>query len=206
MPSKNVPALRAQVQQHKQNQTTIILLVVGVLLLGLAVASFIYLPQAQQQVAQQQQQGGPLVPVAASGPAKDIALTDLNGKPVKFSDYKGQVILYNAWATWCPPCKEEMPVLNAYYNDHKADGFVVLAVEDGEPLAEVANYVKSTGLNFPVWPDPQYLASDGYGIKNLPTTYVIGRDFTLRLTWTGAVTRDTLERYVTPLLQEQANQ
>ena len=196
---------RSKLRQHKQNQTTIVLMVVGLVLLGLAAGAFIYLPKAQAEVAQQQA-GSPLEPVSVSGPAKDVSLTDLNGKPVKFSDYKGQVILYNAWATWCPPCKEEMPVLNAYYNDHKADGFVVIAVEDGEPLSEVANYVKSTGLEFPVLPDEKWIASDTYGIKNLPTTYVIGRDFTLRLTWTGAVTRDTLERYVTPLLAEQANQ
>ena len=193
---------RRQLQQHKSNQTTIIMAVVGVLLLGLAVGAFLYLPKAQAQLQQQQQLGGALVPVELNKPGIDVTLTDLQGNPVKFSDYKGQVILYNAWATWCPPCKEEMPVLNEYYNAHKDEGFVVLAVEDGEPLEDVANYVNSTGLDFPVWPDVEWLASEAYGIKNLPTTFVLDKNFNIRLTWTGAVTRQTLEEYVTPLINE----
>jgi hypothetical protein len=95
-----------------------------------------------------------------------------------------------------------MPVLEQYYKDHKNDGFVVLAVEDGEPVSEVAAYVKAAGLTFPVWPDLKWIASETYGINNLPTTLVIDRNFRVRLTWTGAVSRATLEEYVTPLLSE----
>ena len=188
-----------QLRQHKNATTTIVLAVVGVLLVLLSAGALVYLPKAQAQV---QSAANSLVPVEVNKPGLDVELTDLQGNPVKFSDYKGQVILYNAWATWCPPCKEEMPVLNAYYNDHKAEGFVVIAVEDGQPIAEVANYVNSTGLDFPVWPDLKWLASETYGITGLPTSFVLDRDFNIRYTWTGAVTRATLEQYVTPLLSE----
>ncbi len=185
----------------KQDQSSILLAITGFLLVALAIGAFIYIPKAQAEVQIASAQGG-LVPIQLDQAAVDVSLTDLEGNPVKFSDYKGQVILYNAWATWCPPCKEEMPVLEQYYKDHKNDGFVVLAVEDGEPVSEVAAYVKAAGLTFPVWPDLKWIASETYGINNLPTTLVIDRNFRVRLTWTGAVSRATLEEYVTPLLSE----
>jgi peroxiredoxin len=185
----------------KQDQSSILLAIAGFVLVALAIGAFIYIPKAQAEVQTASAQGG-LVPIQLDQAAVDVSLTDLDGNPVKFSDYKGQVILYNAWATWCPPCKEEMPVLEQYYKDHKNDGFVVLAVEDGEPVSEVAAYVKAAGLTFPVWPDLKWIASETYGINNLPTTVVIDRNFRVRLTWTGAVSRATLDEYVTPLLSE----
>lgn len=192
---------KKKLQQAKKDRSSVLLAVAGLLLVGLAIAAFLYIPKAQADVRNAQAAGG-LVPVQLDQAAVDVSLTDLQGKPVKFSDYKGQVILYNAWATWCPPCKEEMPILEQYYKDHQSDGFVVLAVEDGQPVAEVAAYVKAAGLTFPVWPDLKWVASETYGISNLPTTVVIDRNFRVRLTWTGAVTRATLDEYVTPLLGE----
>lgn len=132
----------------------------------------------------------------------DVRLTDLQGHPVAFTDYKGQVIFYNAWATWCPPCKEEMPTLEAYYQAHRDDGFVVIAIEDGEPVAEVAAYVKEFGLSFPVWPDLEWAATKAFGINSLPTSYVIDRGGVVRQLWRGAITREALEQYVTPLIKE----
>ena len=132
-----------------------------------------------------------------------MRLTDLDGKPVSLADYKGQVILYNAWATWCPPCKEEMPTLNAYYQDHKNAGFVVVAIEDGEPASEVAAFAESYKLSFPVWPDLKFVATTAFKTNSLPTSFLIDRSGTVRLTWTGAITRDTLEKYVTPIIGEQ---
>ncbi|SRR5258706_2441544 len=186
-------------EQPDRNNQNLILLAIGAGLVLIAVAAFLSLPKAQAIVQTVDIAGAP-APV--NFPAPNIKLTDLQGRPVAFSDYKGQVILYNAWATWCPPCKAEMPILEAYYQAHKQDGFVVIAIEDGQPLAEVAAYVKNYGLTFPVWPDPEWIATGTFGIKNLPTSYVIDHGGMVRLMWAGAITRDLLEKYVTPLVKE----
>ena len=194
-------------QPGNSSRQNLILLMIGSGLVLVAFAAF-FLQGHQDNVALPKGQEKPeavsaaALPLAVDFPAPDIRLTDLQGRPVAFTDYKGQVVLYNAWATWCPPCKEEMPTLEAYYRAHRQEGFVVIAVEDGEPLAEVAAYAKAMGLTFPVWPDLKWVASEAFGINNLPTSYVIDRNGTARLTWRGAITRAALEQYITPLLKE----
>ena len=194
-------------QPGNSSRQNLILLMIGSGLVLVAFAAFL-LQGHQDNVALPKGQEKPeavsaaALPLAVDFPAPDIRLTDLQGRPVAFTDYKGQVVLYNAWATWCPPCKEEMPTLEAYYRAHRQEGFVVIAVEDGEPLAEVAAYAKAMGLTFPVWPDLKWVASEAFGINNLPTSYVIDRNGTARLTWRGAITRAALEQYITPLLKE----
>lgn len=142
-------------------------------------------------------------PIAVNFPAPDLHLTDLQGRPVSFADTRGQVILYNAWATWCLPCREEMPILEAYYQAHRSDGFVVIAVNDGEPATEAAAYAKELSLTFPIWVDLQSQATKAFEIQYLPISYVIDRTGTVRLKWIGAMKPELLEQYVTPLLKEK---
>ena len=182
------------------NRQNLILLMIGAGLILMAVAAFLTVPKAQQNL---QTAEIVVAPVAVNFPAPDIRLTDLEDRPVAFSDYKGQVILYNAWATWCLPCKEEMPTLEAYYQAHKQDGFVVIAIEDGQSVTEVLSYIKNDHLTFPVWPDLKWIASQKFRINYLPTSYVIDRGGAVRLMFSGAVRRDVLEQYVTPLLKEE---
>ncbi len=192
--------LRAD-RKKAQAAQNLILLVVGIGLILVAVAAFLAIPRAQAEVAEQVAPG--IVPAPVNFPLPEVQLTDLDGKPVALADYKGQVILYNAWATWCPPCKEEMPTLEAYYQAHQQEGFVIVAIEDGEPVDEVAAFVKAYGLTFPVWPDLKWVATTAFKTNTLPTSFVIDRSGTVRLTWTGAITRAILEEYVTPLIREQ---
>ncbi len=188
-------------KKAKQNQArqNIILLVFGAGLILVAVAAFLALPKASSQV---QELGISAVPAAVNFSAPNVQLTDLDGKPVSLADYQGNVVLYNAWATWCPPCKEEMPTLQSYFDDYKDQGFVIIAIEDGQPLEEVRSFVSDYGLTFPVWPDPEWRATTAFRIESLPTSFVIDRNGTVRLTWTGAISRAMLEEYVTPLLKE----
>ncbi len=143
-----------------------------------------------------------LPPTITNSAAPKLALNDINGNPVSLNDYLGKVVLINNWATWCPPCKIEMPELESYYNAHISDGFVVVAIESGEPPAEVKTFVMEQGLTFPVWLDPHGLSVDAFQNWNLPSSYVIDRSGVLRLAWTGGVNQATLEKYVTPLLEE----
>ncbi|HJS18028.1 MAG TPA: TlpA disulfide reductase family protein, partial [Anaerolineales bacterium] len=72
------------------------------------------------------------VPVKVDYPAPELILTDLAGNASSLADYHGQVVLVNLWATWCPPCKEEMPALESYYRRHVDEGLVIIAVNDGD--------------------------------------------------------------------------
>lgn len=142
------------------------------------------------------------IPVPVNFPAPDLELTDLDGESVALADFSGDVVLVNNWATWCPPCKEEMPTFEEYYRAHSSQGFIIIAVEAGEPPSEVRSFVEQYGLTFPVWPDRAQKSLRTFRNMSLPNSYVIDRTGTVRFTWTGAVSMQVLEQYVTPLLEE----
>lgn len=192
-------ARQKMLNRKRSQQNNTVLLMIGAGLILIALAAFLALPKAQEQVSNQELSP---IPAPVNFPAPDVQLTDLNGKPVSLSDFRGQVVLYNAWATWCPPCKQEMPVLQAFFEAHKDSGFVIIAIEDGQPVEEVRAFVQEHRLTFPVWPDPQYQATTAFHTNSLPTSFVIDRDGIVRLTWTGAISRAMLEEYVTPLLNQ----
>ena len=143
------------------------------------------------------------VPVTANFPAPEVTLTDTRGETQSLRDYRGQVVLVNLWATWCPPCKEEMPALQAFYEKNKDNGFTIIAINDGDPEPDVLQFEKEYGLGFPIWLDPQYYATEqAFKTMNLPSSFVIDRAGTVRLQWVGGVNFKTLDQYVTPLIQE----
>lgn len=144
------------------------------------------------------------IPVKMDYPAPDLSLTDLTGNPTSLADYRGKVVLVNLWATWCPPCKEEMPALEAFYGRHAGKGFTIVAVNDGDPQSDVAQFVKDYGLTFPVWLDPTYIATErAFKTLNLPSSFVIDRDGQIVLSWVGGISLQTLEKYVTPIIEDQ---
>ena len=141
-------------------------------------------------------------PVAVSYPAPELSLTNLAGKTEALTEYRGSVVLVNNWATWCPPCKAEMPTLAAYYNEHKSQGFTIIAIEAGDPADVITPFVKSYELEFPIWLDPNGSSVRAFGNGTLPNSYVIDRVGTVRYAWTGEINKAMLEKYVTPLLRE----
>jgi len=176
------------------------LALIGAGLLVLGVLTLILWPNPEASASSTQ--GRSVVPARVEFPVPTLALSDLQGKPVSLSDYLGQIVLVNNWATWCPPCKEEMPALQAYYEDHHQQDFTVIAIEAGEPVDEVVQFVSAYGLTFPIWPDPAQAATDAFRNPALPNSYVIDKNGIVRLAWIGAVDQDMLEAYVTPLLEE----
>ena len=143
------------------------------------------------------------VPVQVNFPAPEVTLTDTANVSHSLADYRGLVVLVNLWATWCPPCKEEMPTLQAFYDKYKENGFVIIAINDGDPKTDVLQFVKDYELTFPVWLDPTYYATEqAFKTLNLPSSYVIDRNGTVRLSWVGGINRKTLDKYVTPLITE----
>ncbi|HEY3175804.1 MAG TPA: TlpA disulfide reductase family protein [Candidatus Polarisedimenticolia bacterium] len=113
--------------------------------------------------------------LAAGSRAPLFALSDLAGKQVLLSDYKGRVVLLHFWATWCAVCRQEMPILEEVSRAH-ADDVAVLAVNLGERPRKVRAYVEGSGLTFPVLMDSRGKVAEEYGVLSLPVTLIVGRD------------------------------
>ena len=194
-------------RRNRRKQTLApVLLMGGGALIVLGVLAALWLPSRAEKTTASTgaRTANSVVPVEV--PAKqapDLNLQDLDGNPVSLADYRGQVVLLNNWATWCPPCKAEMPDLEAYHEAHKDEGFTVIAVNAGDRPSEVATFVQSYRLTFPVWPDPNTETLRAFGIQGLPTSYLIDRNGMVRATWTGAITQDVLEEYITPYIKEK---
>lgn len=142
------------------------------------------------------------IPAVVKYTAPEIAVQDLQGNPVSLAALRGKVVLVNNWATWCPPCKAEMPVLQAYYDDYKDQDFLIVAIDSGDTQDDVAQYVNKNGLSFPVWIDPGETALRAFRETALPSSYVVDAQGQVRLYWTGVVSREMLDKWLTPLLEE----
>jgi thiol-disulfide isomerase/thioredoxin len=112
------------------------------------------------------------------------------------------VVLVNLWATWCPPCREEMPTLQAFYEKYKPLGFVLIAIDQGETGELVRSFAAEFGLTFPVWVDEYNRASRAFNTMNLPSSYVIDRGGRIRLMWVGGISEANLELSVPAVIFE----
>jgi peroxiredoxin len=122
-----------------------------------------------------------LEPPQIGKPAPDFALSDMNGKKVALSEFKGKVVILNFWATFCGPCKEEMPSLNNLYLTLKKDGLIVLAISTDDSEKPVQSFIKAKAIAFPVLIDKdQQVFYDRYTVLGLPTTFIIDRDGIIR--------------------------
>src|SRR2546427_5002387 len=119
-------------------------------------------------------------PPLVGSPAPEIVLKDLQGGEVKLSDLRGKIVLVNFWATWCKPCKEEMPAMQASYDKLRDQGFVVLAVNELEDAARVAEHIRTHGHTFLVVMDHDNRVANRYGVVGLPASFLIDRQGIVR--------------------------
>jgi len=119
-------------------------------------------------------------PPRVGGPAPEITLKDLQGQEVRLSDLRGKVVLLNFWATWCKPCKEEMPAMQVSYDKLRGQGFVVLAVNELEDTEKVIEHIRSHGHTFPVVMDHDNRVANRYGVVGLPASFLIDRQGIVR--------------------------
>ncbi len=108
--------------------------------------------------------------------APEFSLKDINGKSLSLSSLKGKVILINFWATWCPPCKAEMPSMNKLYNEMRAQGLEVIAVSTDNSLSTVKGFLAKNRLDFPVLFDEDKAVTRQYHVFSMPTTFLIDRN------------------------------
>ncbi|WP_026394192.1 TlpA family protein disulfide reductase [Acetobacterium malicum] len=127
--------------------------------------------------------------------APDFTVFDQDGKPVKLSDFAGKPVVLNFWASWCPPCKSEMPHFNTVYQDQKDEVvFLMIDQTDGqrETKEKGLQYVTAQGFDFPVYFDTELEASTAYGISSIPTTLFINPAGKIVNGYRGAIDEATL--------------
>ena len=134
----------------------------------------------------------------------DFTLEDLDGNPVSLSDFRGKWVIVNYWATWCPPCLEEIPDLVGLYEDNR-DTIVVLGVDYEEVNREyLQEFVESHMMSYPVMQmDPRPMTELG-PVLGLPTTYIISPEGERMARQEGPVTREALEKYIARKQQQGA--
>lgn len=142
-----------------------------------------------------------LIMVSSSGtsasPVPDFTAVTLRGETVRLSDYKGQVVMLNFWATWCPPCKAEMPDIQAAYQSYKDRGFTVLAINNSERSPQIRPFVDAFALTFPIVLDSTSTLQESFAIKGYPTSLFISDVGELYATHTGMLTPEQLDGYIT---------
>jgi len=109
-----------------------------------------------------------------SSPTPDFTLPDPAGKKVSLKDFRGKLVMLNFWASWCAPCREEMPTMERLYQEFKKKGFVILAVDVKDNRKDALAFIKELKLTYPVVFDPDGQVGLLYGAWGLPATYLIG--------------------------------
>jgi peroxiredoxin len=128
------------------------------------------------------------LPAAAGetgAPAPAFNLSDLTGQTSTLSQYKGQVVMVNFWATWCGPCQQEMPLLDQMYKKYKPAGFVLLGVNVDKEAPAVKDLLARKPVSFPVLLDPTNAVSKAYHLDEMPSSVIIDRKGTIRYVHRG---------------------
>jgi peroxiredoxin len=132
----------------------------------------------------------PVLEIGSAAPP--FELKALNGKKMRLEDLKGKRVLLNFWATWCPPCKAEMPELESFYHQHKKEIEVVAVNIDSQ--SDVKGYAKKLGLTFPILLDEKNEVNKDYGILSIPTTYLINEKGKITNLHIGSMSKNELNQ------------
>jgi peroxiredoxin len=142
----------------------------------------------------------------SGGPTPSLELEDMTGQVRRLADYRGKVVLVNFWATWCEPCRAEMPSIDGLRSALDGKPFQVLAVNLAEPVSRIEKFMGTMPLHFPLLRDRDGAVAKAWGARLLPASFLIGRDGRIRyvaygeLDWTSAPVRQRVEQ----LLSEEA--
>ncbi|ASS75075.1 hypothetical protein CIG75_08845 [Tumebacillus algifaecis] len=134
--------------------------------------------------------------------APDFTLETLDGKEVSLSDYRGKVVMINVWASWCEPCRNEMPAIEKAYETYQDQGLVVLGVNLKEKRVPIQGFADTYDLTFPILLDVEgHVGMDLYKVKPIPTTFFVDRDGVLRHRAELPMSFSYIESIAKPLLE-----
>lgn len=138
----------------------------------------------------------------AGGATPPLSLPDLSGRTVSLADFRGKVVLVNFWATWCEPCRDEMPAFERLRASLAGRPFEVIAVNLAEPEARIRAFIEKVPMPFPVLLDRDMAAAKAWGARVLPATYVVGPDGRIRYHHRGELdwSKDPARKLVVDLL------
>ena len=141
--------------------------------------------------------------IAPQAAAPDFTLHAMGGSNLRLKEQRGRVVMVNFWATWCGPCRQEMPQLNRLYEKYKSSGFVLLGVNVDDDVAKAAELAAKLGVTFPVLLDTEKTVSKLYDVSTMPSTVIIDRDGKVRYVHKGYLTgyEDTYDKQVRELLK-----
>ncbi|HMQ34877.1 MAG TPA: redoxin domain-containing protein [Chloroflexaceae bacterium] len=197
-PALTMP-LRLEPEQERRRDRELLVAMLALALLAALVPLLRDLAQPERTAVPE---GGETAALTAK-PAPPFTLEAIDGKQVSLSDYKGQVVLVNIWATWCPPCVRETPRLNAVYEEFKGQGFVILGVNTTyqDKREAVAKFAVEQGVSFPLLLDMDGSVGTSLGARLLPTSYLIDRDGKIVVTKVGEVDEAQLREQIAALLR-----
>ena len=132
--------------------------------------------------------------------AFDFTLDDVSGQRIKLSDLRGHPVVINFWATWCPPCRQELPALQSAYQRFRDKGVILVGVDLKENAETIQNFTTQFGLTYPLLLDRDGAVSERYQVRGIPTTVIVDADGVVRARHVGPLTEDKFAEYVTPLL------
>lgn len=146
------------------------------------------------------------VPAPQAGhPAPDFTLTALHGPPISLQGFRGKVVLVNFWATWCTPCRTEMPMLAQWYRSLHRRGLVIVGVDQQEGRADVQAFTQRLRIPYPIALDNDGSVSARYNVVGLPTSFLLGSDGVIRSVHIGIVNPAYLRQQIMPALRERTH-
>ena len=140
-------------------------------------------------------------PAALAGaPAQDLPLKRLDGTPDSLANYRGKIVFMNLWATWCPPCRHEMPALERFSREYQSRGVIVLGVDQGESARVAGTFARSLHISYPILLDENEAYGRAYAAVGLPTTIIISRAGRILRGIDGEMTLPQMRAAVAPAL------
>lgn len=137
-------------------------------------------------------------PVSIGSPAPIFRLMGLDDNSVKLDEYKGKVVILNFWATWCSPCKEEMPILNEYGAQH-SDSVVIIGVAVMDSVESIRSFIQQSGVSYSILIDETGVVGSAYHVVGYPTTYFIDTEGMIRGKYVGTLSPRVLQQNLIPL-------
>jgi len=126
--------------------------------------------------------------------APEFTLPQLDGDQISLSQFRGRPVLVNFWASWCAPCRSEMPALQQVATQYAGSGLVVIGINQLEDVPTVQGFVREFGLTFPIALDRDGVTSRAWRVYGIPQTYLVGPDGMIRKAWVGPVTEQSVTR------------